>query len=194
MKFLVLTLVGVLCAGFASPTRADDASLRAEDAAEIAGMRKDIGRTFWLEKPNGKGIELCPSARGRFKECVYISNSSLSIVSVYPGEEHFGFHAMKFYGVKLADGRTGYINGIMKSHLLPYDPVAKRKSDAEECVKRGQPKIGMSRQEAEATCWGRPLRVERITTSTGVTERLSYGLGHRIEIVNGSVATILENE
>jgi hypothetical protein len=179
---------------FVLPARADDADIRAQDAAEIARMRNDIGRTFWLEKPNGKGIELCPSARGRFKECVWFSNTSLRIVSVDPGEGYLGIHAMKMYGVKLADGRSGYISSIMKYHLLPYEPVAKRKSDAEECARRGQPKVGMTRQEAEATCWGKPLRVEKVTTSAGVTERLLYGLGHRLEVVNGAVSAIFESE
>jgi hypothetical protein len=37
------------------------AAAQAQLSAERAQMRADIGRTFWIENPWGKGLELCPS-------------------------------------------------------------------------------------------------------------------------------------
>jgi hypothetical protein len=133
----IAAVIGLLATFLVGPAKAGpDENLRAQDAAEIAQLRKKLGRTVWIEKPNGKGVELCPSSRERFKECVWISNTSFRLTSLDPGEAYLGLHAVKMYGVQTADGRSGFINTIMRSHFLGFDPVAKGKADAEECTRR----------------------------------------------------------
>ena len=65
------------------------------ERSAIARMRADVGKHFWIEKPYGKGMELCPSATGRFNECKWIANTSFRVQSIELGDEYLGIHAMK---------------------------------------------------------------------------------------------------
>jgi hypothetical protein len=62
-----------------------------------------------------------------------------------------------------------------------------------ECERRGQPKIGMTPDEATAACWGKPSRVVKVTTAAGVKERFVYGSGHVLEFENDKLSAILES-
>lgn len=77
------------------------------------------------------------------------------------------------YAVRLDDGRTGWV-GTSGPFLIDFDPVARNKQAAAECVRRGQPRIGMTGSELTASCWGKPLRVVKKTTAAAVEESYVY--------------------
>jgi hypothetical protein len=95
------------------------------------------------------------------------------------------------YVVELSDGRKGWVN-VSTPFLLDYDPVARAKAAKEECERRGQPKIGMSKEELVASCWGRPARIVKKTTADGVKENYIYGRGYVVTVADGKVAEIIE--
>jgi hypothetical protein len=58
--------------------------------------------------------------------------------------------------VTLDDGRAGYILTYdLLGHATDIDPV----KAAAECKRRGDPHIGMTAKQVEATCWGKPDHV-----------------------------------
>lgn len=70
---------------------------------------------------------------------------------------------------------------------------AKRKADAQgECARRGEPKIGMTGEELEASCWGRPLRIVKKTTASGVEESYIYSIDRIVRLLNNRIAEITE--
>ena len=91
--------------------------------------------------------------------------------------------------VALPDGSTGYVSSSSHIFLSDVDPAAVRA----ECERRGQPNIGTTPEEATATCWGKPRRVVKVTTATGVKERFIYGSGHVLEFENNKLSAILES-
>lgn len=78
------------------------------------------------------------------------------------------------YVVRLDDGRTGWAY-TSSPFLLDYDPVARVKAAQEECARRGQPRVGISRDELIETCWRKPTRIVKRTTAAGVEETYVYG-------------------
>jgi hypothetical protein len=48
----------------------------------------------------------------------------------------------------------------------------------------------MSRQHLEATCWGKPIRVDRRETARGVSERYVYGKTRFVLLHNGVVTSV----
>lgn len=95
------------------------------------------------------------------------------------------------YLVLLDDGRRGWA-GTSSPFLVDYDPVARSKHAAEECARRGQPKIGMSSSELVQTCWGKPVRIVKKVSASGIEESFLYGTGHKVKVIDGKVAEIVE--
>jgi hypothetical protein len=95
------------------------------------------------------------------------------------------------YVVRLDDGRTGWV-GTSSPFLLDYDPAARAKAAREECARRGQPRVGMSRDELIETCWRKPARIVKKTTAAGIEETYIYGAGHVVKLTDGRVSEIVE--
>ena len=70
--------------------------------------------------------------------------------------------------------------------------LASKQIVAQECVRRGQPKIGMTPIEAIATCWGKPSRIVKLTTAAGAVENYIYNLGHSLRFDAGVLSAIIE--
>ena len=92
-----------------------------------------------------------------------------------------------YYHVKLEDGRVGFISAGKVVYLATQiDPM----QTAADCIRRGEPRVGMSRQRLEATCWGKPDRVDRRETARGVSERYIYGKRRFVLLHNGIVTSV----
>ena len=167
------------------------AAAQAQLSAERAQMRADIGRTFWIENPWGKGLELCPSTE-RLKECVRIAHTPFTITDVV-NDMQFGDYALAFYVIRLPDGRTGVTLGP-RSEFHFVDPVIEKRAAATDCKARGKPEMWMSREQVERTCWGKPSRVQKLTTQAGTKEILLYSTGNSVELRDGTVTAIAEQE
>jgi hypothetical protein len=92
-----------------------------------------------------------------------------------------------FYHVTLDDGRTGYIGtSDLTAHGTDTDPV----KAAAECKRRGDPRIGMTAQQVEATCWGKPNHVNRTQTVAGISDQYVYSNDRYVYLHNGIVTSI----
>ncbi len=94
--------------------------------------------------------------------------------------------APPYYHVKLSDGRAGYIMALeLKIGTTDIDPAIA----AAECKRRGEPRVGMTANQVQATCWGKPVRVDRLKTVQGTTDRYVYQQG-RVILKNGVVTSV----
>jgi hypothetical protein len=91
-----------------------------------------------------------------------------------------------YFHVRLADGRTGYIE---VTNFIALTTDIDLEKAAAECKRRGEPRIGMSAKQVLATCWGKPEQVDRRETARGVTERYIYDNG-RVIFHNGVVTSV----
>ena len=91
-----------------------------------------------------------------------------------------------FYHVVLDDGRTGYIWADYLRSGTDIDPV----KAAADCKRRGDPRIGMSAKQVEATCWGKPDHVNRSETAGTIFDQYVYGDTRYVYLTNGVVTSI----
>ena len=169
------------------------AEAHAESSAEIAERRKDIGRTFWIGNDARGVVELCPSTE-TVQRCVRISNTSFDVTDIAIGYKAPPPHdfAVAFYAVRLPDGRTGYVRLLRRGFFHFVDPAIEERAAATDCEARGEPELGMSRQQVERTCWGKPSRVQKLTTQAGLI--LLYSTGNSVELHNNKVTAISPHE
>lgn len=108
-----------------------------------------------------------------------------------PGKLHLdgierGLTSDAYYHVTLEDGRSGYIDAfIVVTFAADIDPA----QIAAECKRRGEPRVGMTAKQVEATCWGKPGHVDRLKTTRGNTDRYVYEQG-RVILKNGIVTAV----
>jgi hypothetical protein len=154
------------------------------------------GKRLWIVVPktNAIGVELAP-AQGDYAHTTKLRSGSFIVTGILPNPTHG-----TDFAVKMSDGKTGYIWATFAwMQLSETDPVDDARKQAEatqarhdECVRRGQPKIGMTVPELTETCWGRPARVVKKTTANGVEENYIYGIGHIVKFTEGKVSEIVE--
>jgi hypothetical protein len=98
-----------------------------------------------------------------------------------------GITSDAFYHVKLEDGRTGYIEAFsLMRFATGVDPM----QAAADCVRRGEPRVGMTRKQLEATCRGLPQRVDHRETGRGVSKRYVYSKSRQVLLHNGIVTSV----
>ena len=90
--------------------------------------------------------------------------------------------------IAIQKGETGKAAFATRAFWSPFYRLLES-----DCASIGRPAIGMTRAEAERTCWGLPLRAERTTKETGVREELFYRFG-RLEFQDGRLVAIQETE
>ncbi|MCP1850283.1 MULTISPECIES: hypothetical protein [unclassified Bradyrhizobium] len=153
--------------------------------------RSYIGKRLWVLIPPGNPnvVELTftqndwtTSATLKLKTGASFLVKDLTKASVFPSDDYY---------VELSDGRRGWI-GSGSPFLVDYDPIARTKQAAEECARRGPPKVGMTSTELTETCWRRPKNVVKRTTTSGVEELYVYGAGRTVRLVDGKVSEIIE--
>ena len=110
-------------------------------------------------------------------------NEHVKIDGIVGGDEL----QLNYYRVTLDDGRTGYIE---TSHLMTsgtdIDPV----KAAAECKRRGDPRIGMTAKQVEATCWGKPDHVNRTQTAGVISDQYVNSNDRYVYLSNGIVTSI----
>jgi hypothetical protein len=145
-----------------------------------------IGKRLWVVVPksNPNSVEVRPTPND-YENTIKMRTGSFLVKDVI-------LHRTSGYDfvVTLPDGKTGYVWNFNWIFLSETDPVAV----AAECVRRGQPKIGMTIGEAVATCWGKPRRIVKTTTAAGVQQDFLYGQGRILRFENERLTTILETE
>jgi hypothetical protein len=149
---------------------------------------RNVGKTFWL----ARDLLVCekPTLTTETKCEKVDRNSRLEVDGIEQGfnEENGVRHSsgMAYYHVKVADGRSGYVLNTSfdgSATTIDLDKIAA------ECKRRGEPRVGMTGKQVEATCWGKPDHVDRLKTVQGVTDRYVYEKG-RVVLHNGVVTSI----
>lgn len=145
---------------------------------EKAEYEPNLGKNYWATLE----MSLCPVPTILAVKCETVTKGSkLQADAIEEGPV-----GTAHYHVKLEDGRAGYIQA---SELVVMATQTDPMQTAAECIRRGQPRVGMSRQRLEATCWGKPDRVDRKETARGVTDRYVYSNG-RVILHNGIVTSV----
>lgn len=152
------------------------------------GCRAFVGKRLWVAIPPGNPnvVEVTFTQHNWDNTLKLKSGTSFVVKDLTKGSV-----GSDDYLVMLDDGRRGW-TGTASPFLIDYDPVARSKQAAEECARRGPPKIGMTPPELIETCWRKPLRIVKKTTAAGVEENFVYGIGHVVKLVDGKVAEIVE--
>lgn len=149
-----------------------------------------IGKRMWIVVPrsNPNTVTICPTPPPHnYSACREVRTGSFTIKRVIPAP-NFG----REFVVKLPSGSIAYVSASDSIFLSTFDPVAAAKASRQECIRRGQPKIGMTIAQAIKTCWGKPRRILKITTASGVREDLVYGRGQILRFENGKLTAIAE--
>jgi hypothetical protein len=160
-----------------------DKQRAARQKQQASAMNADIGKSFSISNPQGKGLELCPSTSERFAECRRISNITFTVKSVALGKS-----PLVFYGVELVGGRKGFIYGAHNWAFLEPDLSGERRTQIVRCESQG-PSIGMLTKDVLA-CWGPPDRTNSTTTAAGSTQQLVYEFRGNVYLRSGIVTAI----
>ena len=146
---------------------------------EKAKYEPEIGKDLWVRIP----VFLCTKpAKDPEGECTLVAVTS----KLQPDGIEQGTFGNPYYHVKLADGRTGYVDASTFALETTEIDLVK---EAAECKRRGEPRVGMTAKQVEATCWGKPGHVDRLKTTRGTTDRYVYGQG-RVILKNGIVTAV----
>ena len=148
-----------------------------------------VGKRLWIVVPRGNPNPVEVTFRRHdWDNSLKLWSGSFIVTSIAhgPNPENQDFV------VKLPDGRTGWVGTDQSIFLRLSDPVADAKNARADCEQRGPPKLGMTSAELLASCWGKPLRVVKITTASGVEENFVYGAGHNVKFTDGKVSEIVE--
>jgi hypothetical protein len=174
----------------AKPSDLSDCGLMHSDC------RKMLGKRLWIAVPtsNPNSVELT-TVRGNWANTEKFKTGSFVINGTF--DDEFSSHD---FWVTMQDGRKGYISADGWIFLLDKDPAveAKKAADAraaaaDECARRGQPKIGMTTAELVETCWLRPVRIVKRTPASGIEESYIYTIGHIVEFTDGKITEIVES-
>lgn len=173
---------------FAGNALAQSSLVDSYENTAIAQMRSDVGKKFWINKPFNQGLELCPAATSRFKECKYIFNTSFTIQSVSLGQKMAGMYPMKSYQVQLANGLKGYIAWVHRDRFFSSEFTAEERGWVSACEKNG-PSIGMNDRQV-FVCFGSPEKINTTVTSAGKREQYVYGYRGYVYLDNGTVTAV----
>lgn len=152
------------------------------------GCRAFVGKRLWVAIPPGNpNVVEVTFTQHNWDNTLKLKSGASFVVKEVTKDSN----GSEDYLVLLDDGRRGW-TGTSTPFLIDFDPVARNKRAAEECARRGPPKIGMTPPELIETCWRKPLRIVKKTTAAGVEENFVYGVGHVVKLVDGKVAEIVE--
>jgi hypothetical protein len=130
-------------------------------------MRGDLGKTFWIEKPNNQGLNFCKRS-GSNPECRIIAHTSFVVVDAVAAP---GFPD---YKVRLPDGSIGYVSKASRHRFLSRALTTDEQNLNAECEQRGIPTIGMTKDQV-FTCMGAPIQNIITETAAGKVEQMYYG-------------------
>jgi hypothetical protein len=174
------------CTGGPSPRQADAQAQRF--AEEKAKYDADVGKNFWAQMD----VRVCPQPNPLSPDCAIIMPPTrLTLDRVEESALESGGRTLSsgnaYCHVTLDDGRAGYVDCVLlMAQTTDIDPAVA----AAECKRRGNPRIGMTAKQVEASCWGKPQHVNRRETARGTTDQYVYGDGRFVYLRNGIVTSI----
>jgi hypothetical protein len=94
------------------------------------------------------------------------------------------------YGVKLNDKEDGFFHEESWKYLRSEQAHRAVLAEKAECDRRGGVKVGMTKAEVVATCWGKPKSINSTTTTRGTRQQWIYGRSYLYFDENGLLTTI----
>ncbi len=185
LLFMCLAVGGLVNA---AATLQADAQPAAAAEAEMAKYNVNVGKNYWarfsamlLDKPIANGdYELVPTGT-HFKIDGVVEGLVRNVTEYVPNKGQY------YYRVVLDNGQTRYISpGMLSNVATDVDPVVA----AAECKRRGNPRVGMTAKQVEATCWGKPDHVNRKESARGIAEQYVYGDGRFVYLHDGVVTEV----
>jgi hypothetical protein len=188
VRIFVIVVAVVALSGLAGCTSAAERAA-AKFMSEKPKYEPDVGKEYWVSDR----ILLCNGPAILPNDCTSLSaNTHLKIDDVVEGYIKANgaiiyYDDNAYYHVVLDDGRTGYADALVfRSEVTDIDPAFA----AAECKRRGEPRLGMSVNQVEATCWGMPDHVNRRQTAKGIQEQFVYPGNRYVDLHNGIVTSI----
>jgi hypothetical protein len=156
-------------------------------AQEKAQYERNVGKGYWI----ASALRFCPVPNRINTKCQILGDGYLKIDGIEHGITEAPAGNLpsreRYYHVTLHDGRTGYIlTADLMEHGADIDP----EMAAAECKRRGDPRVGMTATQVEATCWGKPGHVNRTHTAGGISDQYVYGDGRYVDLQDGIVTSI----
>lgn len=183
--------VGLLLGGCVT-TQQPIAVETTEGASAVAQQTdKYIGTKRWISKQ----VYVCagPPAPNEITvigatPCVPTRSGAFTVESLAKGRVVSG------YVVKFENGRTGWIKDLDLQFSTHDEAEQKRRlAEKADCNRRGGIRIGMTREQVYASCWGKPKHINKTITSGGVHEQFVYGSSY-VYLEDGIVRSIQTSE
>lgn len=183
-----LFVIAGLLLSLTSLADAQTSTSKIDQQYKSIALREWSGKRLWLHDASRK---VCA---GPGENCKVNFRGPFSVTDLVPGSDGFSY-----FELRADDGRNFYIaHAGSGGFAVDYDPVAKAKSDAKTaaaCARNG-PRIGMTMSDVQATCWGKPYGIRKLTTSAGTVEmhtyyvRSSNGMRKNLYFTNGTLTAI----
>lgn len=184
-----VTFAVIVLFGLAGCTSAAEKAA-ARFAQEKLKYEPNVGKEYWVTG----SIFFCKDTTDIAGCALLRENTHLKIDDVVEGDFKAGtFNTAgdAYYRVVLDDGITGYTDASdFAAAVTENDPVAAAMAAAAECKRRGDPRIGMTAKQVEATCWGMPDHINTRKTAKGVREQFVYPNNRYVDLHNGIVTSI----
>lgn len=188
MRILAVTIAVIAVGALAGCTSAAEKAA-AKFAQEKPKYEPNIGKNYWVSGP----FLLCLEPATQPAQCTRLPmNTHLKIDDVVESnikvDGKAGYYDDNpYYRLVLDDGRVGYtVAFFFPSVATDIDPAIA----AAECKRQGQPRLGMTVKQVEATCWGMPDHVNRRQTAKGIREQFVYPGNRYVDLHNGIVTSI----
>jgi hypothetical protein len=150
-----------------------------QEAPGLGEARTNVGKIFWVaENRYVVGVKVCEDRFGQ--KCDRIEKGKFTVEGVK------NLDGALLYKVAFKGGRTGFVNEHDLSYATNVDPSIA----ATECKRRGQPRVGMSVEQATATCWGKPHTVNRTQIGPHVHDQFVYWDDRYLYFQDGALTSI----
>jgi hypothetical protein len=145
-----------------------------------------VGKDYWV---SANHLQLCE--RPTNLNCLEFlqRGTHLKVDGLVPNHSEVSgtSYDQPYFHVVMDDGRSGFVDaGIMPASITTLSPAVA----AEECKKRGDPKLGMNAAQVAATCWGPPQYVNTKVRKTGKYEQYVYGDNKFVYLRDGVVTSV----
>jgi hypothetical protein len=156
-------------------------------AQQKARYERNVGKVYWI----AAALRFCPMPDRFNTKCEVLGDGHLKIDGIEQGITETAAGNLpareSYYRVTLHDGRTGYIlTADLMAHGAEIDP----EMAVAECKRRGDPRVGMTATQVEATCWGKPGHINQTHTAEGISDQYVYGDGRYVDLRDGIVTSI----
>ena len=150
----------------------------------MAKYNANVGKDYWV---HDEFFSLCVGATSIHCDEFITVGTHFKIDSLVPNQSPDGRPIFDpYYHITLDDGRSGYFSVVQLFKATDIDPAVA----AAECKRRGEPRLGMSVKQLEATCWGKPNHINRRQTAKGIRDQYVYDSGRYVDLHNGIVTSI----